>query len=229
MPQSGSGHRLFPDTDHAAGVPRPEGRLRPDFAWIDVEASSLHVGSWPVSVGWAFDDLAGGMMLIRPEPDWDDWSWQSEQIHGISRDLLVAEGVPAAEVARRLNEALAGCQVHSDTGTAEGDGGSDLKWLWRLFSSVDMKMEFRVFSEDLATAQQLGLKSRADLRRILPEFDEARELAERLWPHSHDAFEDARHLAAEWRLTVDDDLRCRAAEYLHDIRTGKTRENGYEP
>jgi hypothetical protein len=203
--------------------------LRPDFAWIDVEASSLFVGSWPVSVGWSFDDLTGGRMLIRPEPDWDDWSWQSEEVHGISRRLLMSDGLPAVEVARRLNETLAGCQVHSDTGTAEGDGGSDLKWLWRLFSSVDLKMEFRVFSEDLATAQHLALESRADLRRILPEFDEARELAERFWPHSHDAFDDARHLAAKWRLTVDDDLRCQAAEYLDSIRAGRIGKHGYEP
>lgn len=213
-------------------APLPGRRLRTDFAWIDVEASSLFIGSWPVSIGWAFDDLTGGFMLVRPEPDWEDWSWESEEIHRLPRRLLMSDGWPAATVADRLNDILGGLQVHSDTGTADGDGGLDLKWLWRLFSAMfsatDRRMKFRVVSEDLAIARQMGLYGDPGARgsarvdpmarggNTLPVLEEARALACAAWPHTHDAFEDARHLAAGWWLAMDDEFRGRTALYLKE-------------
>lgn len=41
--------------------------------FIDVEASGLGIGSWPVEVAWAWIDNTGGVqsdaILIRPDPD----------------------------------------------------------------------------------------------------------------------------------------------------------------
>lgn len=74
--------------------------------FLDFEASSLGQGSFPIEIGWMGEDGIGESHLIRPEPGWTEWSWESEQVHGISRDMLAEHGKPAEEVARRVLEAL---------------------------------------------------------------------------------------------------------------------------
>lgn len=75
-------------------------------AFIDFEASSLSDDSYPIEVGWVFEDGSGEDHLIRPAPGWTDWDAGAEATHGISRDVLEAQGEDHAAVARRLLEAL---------------------------------------------------------------------------------------------------------------------------
>ena len=53
--------------------------------FVDFEASSLHVGSFPIEAAWVREDGVGEAHLITPEDDWHEWSYASESIHGISR------------------------------------------------------------------------------------------------------------------------------------------------
>ena len=77
------------------------------IVFLDFEASSLSDDSYPIEVAWAGEDGSSEQHLIRPAPDWSDWSGAAEAVHKIPRERLLAEGEPHEEVARRALEALA--------------------------------------------------------------------------------------------------------------------------
>lgn len=76
------------------------------LVFLDFEASSLAKRSFPIEVGWVFEDGTSAEHLIRPAPDWTDWDDKAAAIHGISRDDL-AVATPHGEVARVMVEQLA--------------------------------------------------------------------------------------------------------------------------
>lgn len=64
-----------------------------DILFIDFEASSLSEASWPIEVGGATLDgnrITTWSSIIKPAPEWplQDWSNQSEAVHGISQAEL---------------------------------------------------------------------------------------------------------------------------------------------
>jgi hypothetical protein len=82
--------------------------------FLDCEASSLSQNSYPIEIAWVGMDGQGESYLIKPEPDWTDWSPVAERLHGIRRATLEAKGTPVGQVAKRMIAALAGTRVVSD-------------------------------------------------------------------------------------------------------------------
>lgn len=104
-------------------------------AFLDIEASALEDGSFPIEIGWA-PGRAGEFesFLIRPTAEWAAagvWSDLSEEIHGISKADLHADGVTTAEAIARLERALFGSIVLSDA--LEWDA----YWLRRSFEAAN--------------------------------------------------------------------------------------------
>jgi len=64
---------------------------------IDFEASSLSDTSYPISAGLVFKGRVYHW-IIKPEPDWIDWSLESQAIHGMSRSFVESNGLPAPQV-----------------------------------------------------------------------------------------------------------------------------------
>jgi hypothetical protein len=93
------------------------------LVFLDFEASSLRRNSYPIEIGWIFEDGASESHLIRPAPGWDDWEPAAEAIHHIPRATLLSDGVPHEAVAARMVETLAG---HDLTASAPSWDG---KWL----------------------------------------------------------------------------------------------------
>jgi hypothetical protein len=92
--------------------------------FLDFEASSLAQDSYPIEVGWVFEDGRGGEAhLIRPAPAWTDWDASAEAIHHIPRSRLEAEGEPHEAVAARMLEALSAHVVYASAPSWDG------KWL----------------------------------------------------------------------------------------------------
>ena len=111
---------------------------------IDIEASSLDEGSYPIEVGvaiWRAPDvpILGWSALIRPTEDWNRhgrWSRASAKVHGIRGDMLRADGQAADQVAAVLNEVLGAA-------TAWCDGGPyDAYWIRRLFAATARRRSF---------------------------------------------------------------------------------------
>jgi DNA polymerase III epsilon subunit-like protein len=98
--------------------------MDPDMiVFIDFEASSLSKASYPVEVGWVFDDGQDSSCLIRPASDWTDWSSEAEAIHGISRKELQQDGKPVATVAQMMFDTLSGHELFASAPSWDG------KWL----------------------------------------------------------------------------------------------------
>ncbi|SEI50438.1 hypothetical protein SAMN05421831_10360 [Allopseudospirillum japonicum] len=105
---------------------------------IDVEASGFGRGSYPIEIGIARPDGSLAAWLIRPEPDWQHWDPSAQEIHGISRNQLVQEGLPVAQVADALNEELRGQTVYSDS------WGFDSSWIALLFYHAHRLQGFKI-------------------------------------------------------------------------------------
>lgn len=110
--------------------------------FFDIEASSLGPASWPIEVGWATvaPDLSvtATAILIRPEPDWLDWSAQAQGVHGIDLAFAREQGRPASQVAQALNEAFDSGVVFSDACEWEAH------WTRRLYDAVGVRRTWRI-------------------------------------------------------------------------------------
>lgn len=88
--------------------------------FLDFEASSLAKGSYPIEVGWIFEDGRSEGFLIRPAPEWTDWNEEAEALHGIRRATLTAEGVAHDQVARHLLDTLRDHEVYVSAPSWDG-------------------------------------------------------------------------------------------------------------
>lgn len=106
---------------------------------LDIEASGLEVGSYPIEIAWigvldnAFDNF-----LIKPDKEWILWDSLAQEVHGISRMVIERAGITACEATTRLDHFLKYKEIYSDA--PEWDG----YWLDRLYSSVNKKREWRL-------------------------------------------------------------------------------------
>lgn len=180
--------------------PRPVATLRPDFAFIDVEASALEFG-YPVEVALCDDALNVSTWLVRPHERWSSlkWSDEAQAIHGLSQAYLQAEGFPAEKVAAEIAERLAGVRfIWSD------NPAYDAHWLGHLvalhpsavWSRLAIYHETNALSEALGeTAAGVAWTSRKD---------DMVELVRATFPHVHRAGPDSLSLASRFRLLADE-------------------------
>ena len=172
------------------------------YVFVDFEASSLRPESCPIEIGWCDESGQGEAFLIRPEEAWTDWSTESEMVHGISRDQLLAEGVSAAEVARRAHAVLGRSGVTVTVSSQSHDG----MWLAQLLEVAGLPCP-RVHSNFQAYGQAaIALMTllpdpkqadfpqrRAHVRSLAIRFvGEAVEAEERRGPVRHRALDDAK-------------------------------------
>lgn len=115
-------------------------QLSPPPGILDVEASGFGRGSYPIEIGISLSDGSSHCFLIRPMPDWTHWDTQAEQVHGISREILLKHGQEPRDVAEKLNSLLLGQVLYSDAWSY------DNSWVAQLFDSVDLVPKFRIES-----------------------------------------------------------------------------------
>ena len=124
------------------------------IAILDVEASALEAGSYPIEVGVALvrgptEPIGVGAKLIRPTIEWLDtgvWSKSSEAVHGIPLERVQREGEPVEEVCDWLNGLLG-----TDTIVATDAPRYDQDWLDTLFTAAGREQKFRIFDFQLLT------------------------------------------------------------------------------
>lgn len=105
---------------------------------LDIEASGFGKGSYPIEVGFALPDRSTHCYLVRPLDNWTHWNMGAEEVHGISRDLLLEKGRTVTEVAEHLNHFLSGKTVYSD------GWGYDMSWVSLLFDCARLNMDFHI-------------------------------------------------------------------------------------
>jgi hypothetical protein len=171
--------------------------------FLDFEASSLSDDSYPIEVGWVFEDGGEEEHLIRPAPDWTDWDASAEAIHGLSRDKLLAEGELHDVVARRVLDVLSGHTVYVSAPSWDG------KWLSVLLRAAGLPrhaMRFRDSDEAMIeAAREAGL---ADA--VAVDLVESMRRAASSRPVRHHALDDARQERDLW-VEIGQKARSRAA------------------
>lgn len=167
--------------------PRRKKRHLAAIAFIDLEASGLSAQSWPIEVGWCFGDGPPKAYLVRPQPDWDTAAWdkKAEALHGLSYEILTAEGAAPMAICKILNEALADRIVYSDAPDWDGF------WLYQLYKASGLKQSFTL----------------TDFHTVLAGFSAEKidcliEEAARIAPHRHRAEDDVLHMRTLHRLAA---------------------------
>ncbi|MFC3077921.1 hypothetical protein ACFODL_07465 [Phenylobacterium terrae] len=118
-------------------------------AFLDFEASSLADDSYPIEVGWVFEDGRREEHLIRPAPGWTDWAADAAAVHRLTRERLLSEGEPHEAVARRILEVLGDNEVYVSAPSWDG------KWLSVLLRAAGLPrhaMRFKPTAEAHAAA-----------------------------------------------------------------------------
>ena len=116
-------------------------------AVIDLEASGFGSRSYPVEVGFALADGERFCTLISPPEEWTHWTEEAERVHGLTREILFTHGIPVREVARALNDRLAGLTLYSDGWVV------DQPWLTTLFAAAGMAQMFTVSPLELILSE----------------------------------------------------------------------------
>lgn len=116
--------------------------VSPIAHYVDFEASGVAPDSYPVEV--AIVHPAGEYhSLIKPARYWTHWSYDAQDMHGITREQMLGEGKPAATIAQELNALFAGQYVISDA-------REDSYWFEALYDAAELDPTFTV-----ATVEQI--------------------------------------------------------------------------
>ncbi len=177
------------------------------LVFLDFEASSLAKRSFPIEVGWVFEDGRSEAHLIRPAPGWDDWDADAERIHGISRPSLDEKGAPFDDVARRMVEVLAG---HDLLGSAPSWDGKWLSALLRAAGFPKHTLRLRDTDEaqrETATAVLAGAVAPDAIEREVEDVIVLTGVRERHGPPAHRALADAEEERQRWIAVRAEALR----------------------
>lgn len=120
----------------------------------DIEASGLSPESYPIEIAWSLPDGTIHSNLIQTHETWGDyWDPDAEAMHHITREMLREQGLPAIEVAQKMNTDLAGETIYFD------GGNFDEHWLARLYRAAGMKPLFKTgtFVKLLALTDAVGV------------------------------------------------------------------------
>ena len=116
----------------------PAALPEPVPAVLDFEASGFGRSSYPIEIGYVLADGRTFCSLIRPAPGWTHWDPAAAQVHGLTREMLLAHGRDVSDLARHLNNELRGLTLYCD-GWAH-----DYTWLGSLFEAADSSPAFKL-------------------------------------------------------------------------------------
>lgn len=128
---------------------------RPSF-FIDFEASGIAPDSYPIEVAVVSNESVYSS-LIKPARYWTHWSFDAQDMHGLSQDHLLQEGDPPHTVAERMNQLFSGQVLCSDS-------PQDGFWLDVLFEAADQIPTFELKPLEVF----VGREAASDIYRLLP-------------------------------------------------------------
>ncbi|WP_455824097.1 hypothetical protein [Pseudomonas graminis] len=128
---------------------------RPSF-FIDFEASGIAPDSYPIEVAVVSSETSFSS-LIRPARYWTHWSFDAQDMHGLTQDHLLQEGDAPPTVAERMNQLFSGHVLCSDS-------PQDVFWLDVLYEAADLSPTFELKPLEVFVGRQAA----SDIYRLLP-------------------------------------------------------------
>jgi hypothetical protein len=104
--------------------------------FVDFEASGIAPDSYPIEIAVVSAD-AEYQSLIRPARYWTHWSFDAQDMHQISRDHLLADGLDPGRVTAELNKLFKGARLCSDS-------PQDVFWLDTLYDAAGLEPTFQL-------------------------------------------------------------------------------------
>ncbi|HDY84302.1 MAG TPA: hypothetical protein ENH74_01275 [Methylophaga sp.] len=174
--------------------------------FIDFEASSLSVKSYPIEVAWSLEDGTIEGYLINPDAieGWTDWDVFAESIHGISKEQLSIEGKDPKWVVQRMNEVLDGKVLLTNAYEY------DLDWCETLFKAAGEYMLFNLGDAWYVFGRELFIEP--SLENVMLDqpvssqviYDELAKISKSAWKNveggQHRAGVDVQQLIEMWRI-----------------------------
>lgn len=102
--------------------------------FVDFEASGIAPDSYPIEIAVVSTDFEY-QALIRPVYYWTHWSFDAQDMHGISRETLLAYGLEPSFIAAELNATFNGAKLCSDS-------PQDGFWLDTLYEAAGIEPSF---------------------------------------------------------------------------------------
>lgn len=160
--------------------------------FLDIEASSLSVKSYPIEVAWS--DTAGNITsyLINPYSvaDWTDWDYEAQQLHGISRKECRENGVHPSFLCQKLDQSI----LPKESVYADG-GQIDQDWIDVLYSAGSKRRvsAFSVIHSDVIMLPLL-IAQETDPQRRWQLYEQLKHDARQQTPGRHRAANDVQYL-----------------------------------
>ncbi|OPA95600.1 hypothetical protein BFW88_07585 [Pseudomonas fluorescens] len=128
---------------------------RPSF-FIDFEASGIAPDSYPIEVAVVSNETVYSS-LIKPVRYWTHWSFDAQDMHGLTQDHLLQEGDTPHAVAKQMNQLFSGQVLCSDS-------PQDGLWFDVLFEAADLMPTFELKPLEVF----VGREAASDIYRLLP-------------------------------------------------------------
>jgi len=128
---------------------------RPAF-FIDFEASGIAPDSYPIEVAVVSSESSYSS-LIMPAHYWTHWSFDAQDMHGVTQNQLREQGDTPGAVARSMNQLFSGQVLCSDS-------PQDTFWLDVLFEAADLAPTFELKPLEVFVGRQAA----SDIYRLLP-------------------------------------------------------------
>lgn len=124
--------------------------------FVDFEASGIAPDSYPIEVAVVSSDITFHA-LIRPMDYWLFWSFDAQDMHGISREDLHRDGTATVVLAARLNQLFSGQVLCSDS-------PQDGFWFDTLYEAVGLEPSFKLQPLEIF----VGREAASEIYRYLP-------------------------------------------------------------
>ena len=138
--------------------------------FVDFEASGIAPDSYPIEIAVVSSEVEY-QALIHPVYYWTHWSFDAQDMHGISREALLAGGLDPSIIAAELNARFEGAKLCSDS-------PQDGFWLDTLYEAAGTEPSFSL----LPLESFLGRAVADEIYRLIPP------------KHAHRALPDAKAL-----------------------------------
>jgi hypothetical protein len=169
--------------------------------FLDIEASSLSMDSYPIEIAWSDPSGAIESHLINPYAvdEWIDWDYNAQQIHGISRKQCREQGVHPSYLCSRMNQVITQGEI------LYADGGAfDENWIDVLYSAGSSlgHAQFRVVHSD-AVMLPLLMKIEHDEKKRWQLYETLKLEARAIVKERHRASVDVQYLIELWKLCIN--------------------------
>jgi hypothetical protein len=166
--------------------------------FLDVEASSLGMDSYPIEIAWSDPSGAIECHLINPYTieEWTDWDYNAQQIHGISRKQCREEGIAPEQLCKLMDQSIMPGEI------LYADGGAfDENWIDVLYGEGTSHgyARFRVIHTDTIMIPLLT-KIEADDHKRWQLYERLKLKARKIVGGRHRATVDVRYLIELWEL-----------------------------